>query len=235
MQTDYCYMNDTVYQLSDEVRLMFHTVASYNNGMRTFSNYNEYKLNGKTEGNTMIKRVLSYYLFFEDRRDKIEKISIYPEHMFELLKYFEHIRLNWIESDNCGIYGVMDNSLAVVNYDEYIYMRLPMDKIIKFMPGVMKTEMGDMKCIDLYLNSTNPVQITHSTFLGMYYVLQHFDMLNYANTSLSFMMLMNTPLNRTDFTASGQANSAPLKDNSTVSGSVGRTFNKSNKSAFFDD
>ena len=59
MQTDYCYMNDMVYQLSDEVRLMFHTVASYNNGMRTFSNYNEYKLNGKIEGNTMIKRVLS--------------------------------------------------------------------------------------------------------------------------------------------------------------------------------
>ena len=235
MQTDYCYMNDMVYQLSDEVRLMFHTTASYNNGSRTYSNYNEYKINGKTESNTMIKRVLTYYLFFEDRRDKLEKINIYPEHMFELLKYFEHIRLNWIESDNYGIYGFMDNSLAVVNYDEFIYMRLPMDKVVKFMPGVIKTEMGDMKCIDLYLNTTNPVQISHSTFLGMYYVLKNFDMLNYANTSLSFMMLMNTPINRTDFTSSGQAANSFLRDNSTVSGSIGRTFNKSNKSAFFDD
>lgn len=235
MQSDYCYMNDIIYQLTDEVKLMFHTVASYNNGMRTFSNYNEYKLNNKSEGSTMIKRVLSYYLFFEDRRNKLEKINIFPEHMFELLGYFEYIRLNWIENDNRGIYGFMDNSLAIVNYDEYIYMRLPLDKVIKFMPGVMKTEMGDIKCLDLYLNSNDPVQITHNIFLGMYYVLKNFDMLNYANTSLSFMMLMNTPMNRTDFSSSGQANSAPLKDSSSASGSIGRTFNKSNKSAFFDD
>ena len=235
MQSDYCYMNDMIYQLSDEVKLMFHTVASFNNGARTYSNYNEYKLNNKTEGSTMIKRVLSYYLFFEDRRDSIEKINIFPEHMFELLRYFEHIRLNWIESDNCGIYGFMDNALVIINHDEYIFMRLPLDKAIKITPGVMKTDMRDMKCIDLYLNSSNPIQITYETFLGMYYILQHFDMLNYANTSLSFMMLMDNPVNRTDFSSSGQQQQTQLKDTSSAYGSTGRTFNKSNKSAFFDD
>lgn len=234
MQTDYCYMNDMIYQLSDEVRLMFHTVASYNNGLKTFSNYNEYKLNGKNESNTMIKRVLSYYLFFEDRREKLEKISIYPENMFELLGYFEYIKLNWIDNDTHAVYGFLDNSLSIVNYDEYIYMRLPMDKIIKFTPGVIKTNNGGVKCIDMYLNSQEPVQVAHSTFQGMYYVLKNFDMLNYANTSLSFMMLMNAPINRTDFSSSGQSNSVPLRDNSTASGSVGRKFSN-NKSAFFDD
>lgn len=233
MQSDYMYMNDNVYTLSDDVRLMFHTVAAFNNGSKTYSNYNEYKTNNRSECNTMIKRTLSYYLFFEDRRDKIEKVSIFPEQMFELLSYFEHIKRNWIESDNFNIYAFMDSALAVVNYDEYIYMRLPLDKAIKIQPGVLKTDMGDVKCIDLYLNSINPVQITHSTFLGMYYVLQHFDMLNYANTALSFMMLMNTPINRTDFSTAGQNATAMLEDRSVASGSVGRTMSGKRKS-FFD-
>ena len=155
--------------------------------------------------------------------------------MFELLRHFEHIKQNWIEKDNYNVYAFLDNSLAVVNYDEFIYMRLPMDKVVKFVPGVLKTDMGDSKCIDIYLNSNDPIQITHNTFLGMYYVLSHFDMLNYANMSLSFMLLMNNPLNRTDFSSSGQSSNMPLRDTSTASGSVGRTFNKSNKSAFFDD
>lgn len=232
MQTDYMYMNDNVYTLSDEVRLMFHTVASFNSNNRSYSNYNEYKTNNKSESNTMIKRTLSYYLFFEDRRDKVEKLSIFPEHMFDLLKHFEHIKRNWIENDNYNVYAFMDNALAIVNYDEYIYMRLPLDKVIKFAPGVLKADTGDVKCIDLYLNSNNPVQITHNTFMGMYYVLQHFDMLNYANTALSFMMLMNTPVNRTDFSSAGQSIGAP-EDASTASGSNGRTFNQRRKS-FFD-
>lgn len=235
MQSDYMYMNDNVYTLTDEVKLMFHTVASFNTSGKVYSNYNEYKINSKSECNTMIKRVLSYYLFFEDRRDGVSKISIFPENMFELLRHFEHIKQNWIEKDNYNVYAFLDNSLAVVNYDEFIYMRLPMDKVVKFVPGVLKTDMGDSKCIDIYLNSNDPIQITHNTFLGMYYVLSHFDMLNYANMSLSFMLLMNNPLNRTDFSSSGQSNNMPLRDTSTVSGSVGRTFNKSNKSAFFDD
>ena len=233
MQSDYMYMNDNIYALTEEVKLMFHTVASFNISGRVYSNYNEYKINGKADCNTMIKRVLSYYLFFEDRRDGVEKISIFPENMFELLQIFDHIKKNWIERDAFGIYGFMDNSLAVVNHDEFIFMRLPMDKAVKFAPGVLKTDMGDTQCIDLYLNSNNPLQITHNTFLGMYYVLSHFDMLNYANTALSFMMLMNNPMNRVDFSSNG-SNNTPLRDSSIATG-TGRSFNKSNKSAFFDD
>lgn len=228
------YMNDNVYTLSEDVKVMFHTVASFNTNGRTISNYNEYKTNGRHDCNTMIKRTLSYYLFIEDRRDTLQKLCIYPEHMFELLKYFEHIKRNWIESDNFNVYAFLDNSLAVVNYDECIYMRLPMDKVIKFAPGVLKTDSGDIKCIDLYLNNNNPLNISHSSFLGLYYVLKNFDMLNYANTSLSFMMLMNAPVNRTDFSQSARNNDIPLEDNSTVSGSNGRTFNKKKKSIFDD-
>ena len=47
MQNDYMYMNDVIYTLTDDVRLVFHTVASFNMNNKTYSNYNEYKINGK--------------------------------------------------------------------------------------------------------------------------------------------------------------------------------------------
>jgi DNA primase large subunit len=178
----------------------------------------------------MIKRNLSYYLCFEDRRDKVEKLCIYPEHMFELLKRFEYIKNNWIEND-LGIYAFMDSSLIVSNYDEFIMMRLPMDKIIKITPGVLKTDIGDIKCIDFYFNSAEPVHVTHNTFLGMYYVLLNFDMLNYANTSLSFMMLMNNPINRTDFS---QPSSNQIAEDTSTANGTARSFNVKRKS-FFDN
>lgn len=233
MQSDYIYMNDNIYTLCDEIKLIFHTVASFNTNNKTYSNYNEYKINSKQECNTMIKRSLSYYLYFEDRRDKLEKISIYPENMPDLLKYFEHIKLNWIDSDNCGVYVFMDSELCIVNHDEYILMRLPFDKVIKIAPGVLKAESSDLKCIDLYLNSNEPVHITYSSFMGLYYLLKNFDMLNYANTSLSFIMLMNNPINRTDFSSSAKNNDT-IEDNSVASGTKGMTLNKRKKS-FFDD
>lgn len=231
MQSDYMYMNDNIYTLTEDVKLVFHVVLSFNTNGKTYSNYNEYKTNSRSDCNTMIKRNLSYYLCFEDRRDKVEKLCIYPEQMFELLNKLEHIKHNWIETDCFGMYGFMDSSLIVVNYDEYVIMRLPMDKILKIAPGVLKTDSGDFKCLDFYLNSPDPIHVTHSTFLGMYYVLLHFDMLNYANTSLSFMMLMNTPMNRTDFTRTEESQIA--EDTSTASGSA-RTFNTKRKS-FFDN
>jgi hypothetical protein len=234
MQSDYSHINDIVYDISGDVKLMFHTViSSYNsnNGM-SYSNYNEYKTSTNNKSHTMIKRSLSYYLFFEDRRDKTEKICIYPENMFVLLDRLEYIKHNWIDND-IGLYVMMDNMLVVSNPDEYIFMKLPMDKAIKISPGIWKTELGDMKCIDLYLNSNNPIQLTHERFLGMYYVMKGLDMLNYANTCISFAMLMNTPINRTDFSSS--AYNTPLTDTSNASGTKGMTIEKSNKSAFFDE
>lgn len=235
MQSDYNHINDMVYDISGEVKLMFHTVISYtaSNG-KSYSNYNEYKTGNSSKSHTMIKRNLSYYLFFEDRRDKLEKICIYPENMFALLDRFEHIKRNWIDNDGIGIYAMMDSSLAILNPDEFIFMKLPMDKAIKIAPGILKTELGDIKCIDLYLNTNIPIQIVHEKFLGMYYVLKNLDMLNYANTTISFAMLMNTPVNRTDFSNTSSYNT-PLTDTSSTSGTKGMSIRNSNKSAFFDD
>lgn len=234
MQNDYMYMNDVIYTLTDDVRLVFHTVASFNMNNKTYSNYNEYKINGKQESNTMVKRTLNYHLFIEDRRNKLEKLCIFPEHMYELLRKLDYIKNNWIDNDTRGIYAFMDNSLAVINQEEYVLMRLPLDKAIKIAPGVMKTEISDDKCIDLYLNSNIPVQVSTGVFVGMIYTLNNFDMLNYANTSLSFMMLMNNPLNRIDFSYSNKTNNIVAKDDSKADGSNGRTFNKRNTSSFFD-
>lgn len=237
-QSDYIHMNDQLYALTDDVKLMFHTVASYNNGTKTFFNYNEYRINNRSDSNTVIKRSISYYLFLEDRRGgELNKIVIYPENMFELLQHLEHIKRNWIEQDAFNIYTVFNNTLTIINHDVGIYMRLPFDKVIRFVPGLIKTDMGDVKCIDLYLNSNEPIHVNNNNILGLYYLLMNLDMLNYANTALSFMMLLNGPVNRTDFSTTGKANSVQISDNSTASGSVGRSFNKknSNKSSFFDD
>lgn len=230
-------MNDNIYTLTEDVKLIFHTTASFNNGSKTFYNYNEYKVNNRQDSNTMIKRNLSYYLFLEDRRgDELNKLAIHPENMFELMYHFEYIKNNWVDLDRLNIYSVINNSLAIVNYDEGIYMRLPFDKVIRFAPGIIKTDMGDIKCIDMYLNTTEPIHVSHNIFLGMYYTIKNLDMLSYANSSLSFMMLMNAPLNRTDFSSTAQAVSVQMSDNSTASGNTGRTFSsKKNKSSFFDD
>ena len=232
MQSDYMYMNDNIFSLSDDVKLMFHTVVSWcGTNNKTYSNYNEYKTNNRHDCNTMVKRSLSYYLYFDDRRGKAEKLCIYPEQMFELLRNFEHIKTLWIDNDGIGLYAFMDSRLMVSNHEEFILMRLPMDKMMKIAPGVLKTESEDIKCIDFYLNSMEPIHVTHSAFLGLYYVLLHLDMLSYANTALSFLLLMNNPVNRTDFTQS----SGPViaEDNSTASGRNGRSFSSRRKS-FFD-
>lgn len=235
MQSDYSHLNDVIYTVSEDVKLVFHTVVSCNSGIRVYPNYNEYKINNNQKCNTMIKRTLSYYIFFDDRRNnRVEKIVIFPENMFDLLARFEHVKHHWIDND-MGIYAMMDSTLVVVNLDDYIIMKLPMDKAIKISPGVMRTDMGDIKCIDLYLNSNEPLQISHSTFLGMYYVLKNLDMLNYANTSISFAMLMGTPINRTDLSGEAKySNQQPLEDTSSSSGRKGVSTVKDNKSAFFD-
>ena len=54
-------------------------------------------------------------------------------------------------------------------------------------------------------------------------------MLNYANTSLTFMMLRNEPVNRIDYSNSSN-NQVSTSDSSTASGSIGRTFNVNNNS-----
>ena len=91
---------------------------------------------------------------------------------------------------------------------------------------VMKKENGDTPCIDLYLNTPEQVQISLETFDGLYYTLSRLDMLNYANTSLTFMMLRNEPINRVDYTSNNN-NQISISDSSTTSGSVGRSFNGS--------
>lgn len=227
MQSDYMYMHDVIYTINEDIKLMFKTIASININGRTYSNCSEFKLNNNSTGNTMIKRTLSYYLFIDDRREgKSEKICIYPEHMFTLLGMFEYAKKTWYEMGINSIYGCLDNSLVVINND-YRIIKLPMDKVIKIEPGVLKHERGDVQCLNLYLNNPDPVQISLETFNGLYYTLSRLDMLGYANTALSFMMLRYEPSNRIDY-ASNSSNNAGMVDSSKASGSTGRSFNGSN-------
>lgn len=95
----------------------------------------------------------------------------------------------------------------------------------------MKKEAAEVMCIDLYLNTPDPIQLSVNTFYGLYYLLLNLDMLNYANTSLMYMMLRDTPVNRVDLVSasSDSDNSAAITDNSTASGSTGREFNNGSK------
>ncbi len=103
-----------------------------------------------------------------------------------------------------------------------------MNKAFKIAPGVMKTESAEVMCVDLYLNTPEPVQISIDTFNGFYYVLMNLDMTNYANTALAFMMLRTEPFNRVDFSQSNSSSSGTLimEDKSTASG---REFNNGSR------
>lgn len=96
----------------------------------------------------------------------------------------------------------------------------------------MKKEAAEVMCIDLYLNTPDPIQLSINTFYGLYYLLLNLDMLNYANTALMYMMLRDTPVNRVDLvsgSSDSNNNSTSVADNSTASGSTGRAFNNGSK------
>ena len=225
METDYMYMNDTICAINEDVTLMFRTIASYCTNNRTHYNCTEFKLNNNASHNVMIKRNLSYYLYIDDRRSgRSEKIYIYPENMFALLDAFHIAKTAWYEgSGGMQVYGYLDSTLTVVS-DVNIIIKLPLDKVIKIAPGVMKTESGDYRCLDLYLNTPDKIQLTLDAFYGMYYSIDRLDMLSYANTSLTFMMLRNDNINRIDYSGGSHGS---IGDNSTASGSTGRSFNGS--------
>lgn len=236
MQTDYMYMNDVIYVLNEDVKVFFHTVASFKSNDRVYSNCTEFKLNDSESCNTMIKRNLSYYLYIDDRRKSIKptKLYIYPENMFALLDMFDKAKKTWFEMGANHIYAYLDNSL-VITTDESFILKLPLDMVIKIAPGIFKKESGDCMCLNLYLNTPDPVQISVDTFNGLYYSLSRLDMLNYANTALTFMMLRDNPVNRVDYSTDNSTRNQPkLTDSSTTSGSTGRTFNGRNNKSIFD-
>lgn len=226
MQSDYMYMNDIIYTINEDVKVVFHTIASFSINGKSYSNCTEFKINNNSAGNTMIRRNITYYLFIDDRRTgKSEKISIYPENMFTLLDIFDKARKLWYGVGANHMYGYLDGKLTIIG-DESFIIRLPMDKVIKIAPGVLKKENGDCMCLDMYLNTPEPIQLTIGTFEGLTYSLTNLDMLNYANTSLTFMMLRDNPVNRIDYSTPVNTLEV-LSDSSTASGSIGRTFNVS--------
>lgn len=229
MQSDYMYMNDVLFTINEDIKVIFKTIASINTNNKIYYNCSEFKLNNDAVCNTMIKRNLSYYIYIDDRRSgKSEKLFIYPEHMFTLLEMFKYAKKSWYTGIN-AIYGCLENTMVVVN-NEYKAIRLPMDKIFRIEPGVMKHDLGDRQCLDMYLNTPDVVQISLETFDGLYYVLSNLDMLTYANMSLSFMMLRYEPSNRLDYTTNNSYGRPPISttDSSLASGSSGRSFNGSN-------
>lgn len=233
MQSDYMYMNDIIYTINEDIKIVFHVIASFRVNNKVYSNCSEFKIKSEPSCNTMIRRSLSYYLFIDDRRTgKTEKICIYPENMFDLLDMFDRAKKTWFESGSSHIYAYLNNGLYITNEESFV-IKLPLDKVIKISPGIFKKESGDCMCLNMYLNTPEPVQISVETFKGMYYVLSSLDMLNYANTSLTFMMLRDTPVNRTDYSSPSETvqTQSIQEDQSKASGSTGRTFNgKLNKS-----
>ena len=232
MQSDYMYMNDIIYTINEDIKVVFHTVASFCNNAnnKVYSNCTEFKIKNTETCNTMIRRNLTYYIYIDDKRTgKSEKICIYPEHMFTLLDMFKNAKQAWFGVGTNHIYAYLDSRLTIIS-DESLFIKLPMDKVIKISPGVMKKESGDCPCVDLYLNTPDVVQISVETFNGLFYILSTLDMLNYANTSLTFMMLRDQPVNRVDYSSNSftSNNQISTSDHSIASGSKGRSFNVSN-------
>lgn len=231
-------MSDVIYKINEDVKLMFKTVVGFNTygvSSKYVSNYQEYIINDNPNGNTMIKRTFSYYLYI-DNRVLNDKLYIYPENMIPLITVMDRIKNLWIDNGMNTVYGCVDNNrLTLMSGNEFI-VRLPFDKILKFKPGILKTELLDMPCIELYLNVNDPVILTFEVFTGLYYIISRLDMLGYANTAFSYIMLQNEHINTN---RPGTTNiSSPQKRQSQVEemGATGRTFNGDKyKKSLLDD
>ena len=231
-------MSDVIYKINEDVKLMFKTVVGFNTygtSSKYVSNYQEYIINDNPNGNTMIKRTFSYYLYIDNRMLN-DKLYIYPENMIPLITVMDRIKNLWIDNGMNTVYGCVDNNrLTLMSGNEFI-VRLPFDKILKFKPGILKTELLDMPCIELYLNVNDPVILTFEVFTGLYYIISRIDMLGYANTAFSYIMLQNEHINTN---RPGTTNiSSPQKHQSQVEemGATGRTFNGDKyKKSLLDD
>lgn len=237
MNTDYLYLNDVIYSFSEDVKVIFHTEVAHSgiNG-KVYNNYNEYKINNRDVCNTMIKRRFVYNLFLEDKRPNVkgEKIAVYPEDMLELLDKLKFIESQWVSNPNSPIYAYMDDSLQLIDHNICIFIKLSYDKILKITPGIMKTDSGDFKCLDFYFNSQEPMQVSYRNFNGFLYILDSLDMASFANTSFLLAMMMNNPVNRTDFSVSKDV--VELEDKSKIEAPEGRTFSSyKRKRSIFDD
>lgn len=218
---DYMYCTDELYTLTPDVKLMFKTILSYTVNNKTRCNYSEYKLENTEEANTMIKRTISYYMYIDDKRtNRSVKFNIHTPDIPVLLRNLKYMKTNWIDNISSGrIYTYVNNQMTVVN-KEYIDMRLPFDKVIKFEPGVIRAETRDIPCINIYLNSPDYIQVTMEVLTGLYHVIDRLDVLTYANMTLSFMMSRESHMNLTDFTKSSRPVNidTSMEDHSTASG-----------------
>lgn len=223
---EYSRISDEIYSLSTNTRLLFNTsVTWFDENNKPRSHYNEYKTNNRPEGSVVIKRKLNYFLTLEYTIKGGEKVSVmmYPEHVYCFLENLNYIRNNWF-TNIMNTYGIINDSLVVLDSTQQINIKFPMDKIIRIEPTVKKDENGDTMAVTIYVNSiNNPVILTKGKINGMIHVLTTLDMATYANTALSMVTLRSGGANRTDFSSNSVSNE-PINTVSSSGSKNGRDF-----------
>ena len=226
---EFSRIEDELYSLSSYVHLKFHSkITEYTEGVAK-SYYNEYKTSTRNVGSVVIKRKLKYYLTLEYncKNEERESVMIVPEQMYELLDKLLYIKNTWFNlKNNYNIFGLVNDRLVVLNQRETIFIRCIGDRFIKFDPAIFRSDNGDKPALTVKINkSMIPTLIQPEKLIGMTYLLSTFDMLNFANTSLTLASLRTQPENRVSF-VDGEMDDPII----TTTGKAGRDFkcNQSN-------
>lgn len=220
---EFSRIEDELYSLNSYVHLKFHSkITEFQEGM-VKSYYNEYKTVNRNVGSVVIKRKLKYYLTLEYncKGEERESAMIIPEQMYEVLDKFQYIRNTWFNLKNSyNIFGLVNERLVVLDQREAIIIQCIGDKVIKFSPTIFRSDNGDKPALTIRIGNTmTPVLIQPEKFIGMTYLLSTFDMLNFANTSLTLASLRTQPENRVSFVDGQSTSSDPPS-----TGKTGRDF-----------
>lgn len=188
--------------------------------------YNEYKTSPREEASVTIRRKISYNLAFEFTISGEKTVAIIPlNNMEDLLQKLSYICRVWMNPADQATYGMIGEKLILNNPNEFINLQCMFNKVVRFRPIVEEDMYGKSHpACQITIDNEFPTLIHAEQIQAAFYCLSHFDILNYANTSISFVSLMREPYNRTSF-----VNSAPDPPKITSTGKAGRTFKNNNR------
>lgn len=232
MLSDYRKVVDEIYQITLSLKLCFNCSIMIKTENNNISSYNEYKTSINNNGSVMIKRKMNYFLSLESKNNGY--VLIYPELVSEVISKLKFIKYKWLdEENNYETYSKVNNgsSTILTALNTYIIVKCPLDRAIRFSPGIETRNNIMRPALDLMISGDDTIiQIPKERVNGWLHLIENLDMATYANTTFSMVNLIQTPTNRTDFT-NNRSESTSMEERTKIESSQGRTIKKKN---FFD-
>lgn len=235
MINDYLRIDDEVYTINLNLKLICHTSVTKhdNNMMKSF--YNEYKTSNKKYGSVVVKRRIENFLTLESCiQGQKNSVMITMNMMFDVIEKLTRIKTYWFDIENQYVFGFVGGEMVIVNNLEHIIILCPQDKFIRIDPIVNNKNGKNSPAVLISVNDTsNPIIVTEDRINGLLWVLSTTDWMNFSNTSLLSISMNTESCNRTDFTINERGyNTIAIPEEDTTTKRT-RDFSYKKKS-FFD-